>query len=305
MNVLNIIKKIGDKEKSIYKKEFISPIFFNTVVATRISGLIYTFKIPEIAPGWYKIRAKNKKEAVIVSEASIEDIYTYLKLLPKMRVVLLFKKNTSQILKSRKIKWTLGREFTYLAIPEKGNIFNFNPETPLPVYLCDDTVMDFDKVVVRTDGANLWFDSIDNNDPAKSSYLRKSIEELVNPDKIKFPGLSFEEKLAYAIKIILDKKFIENKKEKQIKNSIMHAGGKFINFIERSDHYSVTYDVDGNKYTSHISKDPSHWVISAGICLNGNDAVFDLKSLITVIREAQHKQVIHITNHENYNEEND
>jgi len=84
----------------------------------------------------------------------------------------------------------------------------------------------------------------------------------------------------------------ERMKEVTLRNDVEFAGGQFIRHEEKNDHYSVTYEVDGQQYTSYISKDPIHQVLTAGICLEGGDKDFDLKSLISVIREGQQRKAI-------------
>lgn len=276
-NVLDLIKKVGEAESALFKREFISPIFNNVSVATTVSGLIYTFSIPKTVPGWYKIRPVDKKTAKIVGPAEPVEIEGYQRLLDRVRLVLALKHGP-----------------VYMAVPDKANKFGLSPETPLPVFLADDSILDFDRIFARFDGANFWFEAVDmGNDPTKSDYLRVSMEKLVDPKKIKFSGLTFEEKLAYTFRLTFDKKLVEDKKKFSIRGDVEHAGGKFVRFSERSDHYSVTYKVDGDEFTSIISKDPKHMVVTAGICLQGNDRTFNLKSLITVVREAQQRHIVH------------
>jgi hypothetical protein len=277
MDVLDLIAKIGAGENSITEREFVSPIFNNTLVATRVCGLIYAFTIPKTNPGWYKIRPIDGKRARIIGPADPMEIEQYQKFLDRVRLVLVMKNGP-----------------VYMAIPDKANKFGFASNELLPIFLTDDTVMDFDRVLARFDGSNFWFESVDlANDPTKADYLRISIEKLLDPKKIKFSGLTFEEKLAYSCKVTLDKKFVEDKKKLSLKEDVEHAGGKFVRFAEKSDHFSVTYKVDGEEFTSTISKDPRHMVITAGICLQNNDKTFNLKSLITVVREAQDRDIVH------------
>ena len=61
MNVLDLISKIGEKETQTLKKVFISPVFSNTVVATHIDGMVYSFTIPKVAGGWYQIQPADTK----------------------------------------------------------------------------------------------------------------------------------------------------------------------------------------------------------------------------------------------------
>ncbi len=116
--------------------------------------------------------------------------------------------------------------------------------------------------------------------------------------RIKYCGLTIEERIAYNIKYELDKKVVEESKKGTVQRDIEHAGGKHIETKERADHLFVTYEVDGEKFNSIISKEDGHKVITAGICLTdynsgeSGDTRFDLKSLISVIREGQQTRQI-------------
>jgi hypothetical protein len=276
-DALDLIKKIGEKEATLTKRAFISPIFTNRIVATHVEGINYTFDIQKASPGWYKIRPIDSKKAKLSGKAELQDIETYLKYFDKIRLVLVMKKND-----------------VYMAVPDKINKHGMLPQELVPVFLTDDTVLDFDRVVARYDGANLWFDRIDTgNDPQKAEHLRTCLEMLRDPSLVKCTGLTFEERLAYTLRITLDQRLVEDRKKQTIAGHVEHAGGKLLRFAEKTDHISVTYTVDGETFTSHVSKDPEHQVIAAGICLSGHDKNFDLKSLITVVREAKKRRVVH------------
>lgn len=280
MDALSLIEKIGKKERKITDLTFISPVFYNDMVATRIDGLLHTFTIPKTDPGWYVIKPVDVQRAEIIGKAEIHEKDKYLKYLGKIRMTLLLKKND-----------------VYMGIPDKSNKYDLPFQEMAPVLLHDDMVLDFDRVIGRYDGSNIWFESVDmRNDPAKSDYLRESLEKHRRASLIKYEGLTFEEKLAYTLRTSLDEKFIKDCKKSSLKDDVEHAGGEFVRFVERSDHFSITYRVDGEQYTSHISKGDDRKVIAAGICLNGNDNRFDLRSLITVMREAQDKRVTYRVN---------
>jgi hypothetical protein len=276
-DVLDLISKIGAQESSLTKRTFVSPNFNNDTVATRVEGIVYSFSVPK-KEGWFKFQPVNTKRARVVGPADMMEIEEYLKQLGKVRVVLVMK-----------------QQGLYMGIPDKTNNYGLGFNNLMPIYLCGDYPNDFDRVIARYDGANLWYERVDSgNDPAKGDYLRECMAKITMPEKVKFWGLTLEEKHAYALRMTFDKKFVEEQKKDTIKQDVEFAGGKFIAFNEKSDHFAVTYTVEGQQFTTRVTKDPRRMVISAGLCLAGDDHKFDLKSLVTVIREAQEREIVHI-----------
>ena len=277
MSVLDLIQSLGEAEDSLTETEFVSPVFHTDSVVMWVKGLVHRLKIPKARPGWYRIRPTDTWNAEIVSEADLMDIESYLNRFPRIRLVLVSKQGDY-----------------HLGVPLKSNAYGLQMHNPLPVFLVNDMPLLLDTVICGFDGSSLWYADLDMaNDPAKGDYLRDSFDHGKDPSEIRFKGLSIEEKLAYGLRCSLDVNHRERLKEIRLKKDVEFAGGKFVKFEERKDHYSVTYDVDGNQYTSYISKDPIHQVLTAGICLEGGDKEFDLKSLISVIREGQGRNLIH------------
>jgi hypothetical protein len=279
-DVLEIIRKLGETENSLSKREFISPVYKNKYVVTRIDKIAYTFSIPESKPGWYRFRPVNRKKAKILGPSSFQDTEIYQKLLEKVRIVLVQRDGD-----------------VFYGVPFKTNQQGLDIKILYPVYLVlDDMVQDFDEIICRYDGANLWYQAVEaNNDQAKVNYLRESLKAAALPKKLAYSGLRFEDKMAYAIRCEIDKKVLERNKEYRLKHAVEHAGGIFKSFTEKGDHFNVSYEVDGEKYTSTIAKNDELKVLTAGICLQSQDQKFDLTSLISVIREGQHRDLIHRT----------
>jgi len=276
-DVLDLISKIGKQESSLTQRTFVSPNFNNDTVTTRVEGIVYSFTVPK-KEGWFKFQPLNSKKARVVGPAEMDEIEAYMKQLGKVRIVLVMK-----------------QQGMFMGIPDKTNNFGLGINNLMPVYLCGDYPSDFDRIIARYDGANLWYERVDSgNDPAKGDYLRECMAKVVMPDKIKFSGLTLEEKQAYSLRLTFDKKLVEDQKKDTIKQDVEFAGGKFIGFSEKSDHFAITYTVDGQQFTTRVTKDPRRMVVSAGLCLAGNDRKFDLKSLVTVIREAQERRIVHI-----------
>jgi hypothetical protein len=71
----------------------------------------------------------------------------------------------------------------------------------------------------------------------------------------------------------------------RLSEALAHAHGRLQSYAERGDVYAVTYEVDGRVYTSAVRRDDLT-VTAAGICLSEQDPIFDLTSLVGVMREA-------------------
>jgi hypothetical protein len=284
-DIFNLIDKISEQEETITKRVIVSPVFYNKRIIVRVHGIIHYLKIPKTEPGWYTFKALNNKQAEVTAPAEIDQIQSYLKYLPKIRFILVQKKKNS-----------------YLGVPIKGNQFGFKISDLFQVLLCDDTVTSFSKCLCRFDGANIWFESIDiSTNLSIGDYLNESLDAFKDPLKIKIPGLTLEEKIAYNIRFKIEQKIkeqreelLEEKKKSKIQRDVEFAGGKFIQSSEKSDHFYVTYEIDGDIFHSIVSKDQRHHVITAGICLTDHetgragDTDFDLKALVSVIKEGQH-----------------
>jgi hypothetical protein len=279
-SVLDLISKLGKVEDSLKDMKFVSPVYKNRNVITRIAGIIYPFSIPETKSGWYKFKPKNRKEARVDSACELQEVEGYLKCLKKVRMILVQRDGD-----------------IFYGVPFKNNDQGLDFKTLYPIYLVtDDYAMDFDEVICRFDGSNLWYQSVEmNNNQQKVDYLRRCLLAAAFPKNLVYLGLRFEDKMAYACRCEIDKKVLARNKEYTLKKAVEHAGGIFKTFTEKGDHFSITYEVDGERYTSTVSKADNQQVLTAGICLSGGDKKFDLTSLVSVIREGQNRDLIHRT----------
>jgi len=294
--ILGAISKLGKSESDFVGGTFVAPVVDATEVRAWIGRISHPLSIgrPE-RPGWYRFKASGFKTAEMVGDADIEEIDGYLARLPKLMVTV-----------------ALRIDGVYHGIPMKGNARGLEWGRLHPVFLTDDMVDDFDRVVCRHDGANLWYERLDaSNDPSKAVYLREMFAKPIEAAYIRYPGLTFEERAVYAMRMALDREARErmrrmrsaerrrrqeelrSRSERGIRADVEHAGGVFLGFREKATQYEVTYEVDGEQYTSIVAKDSAHTVLSAGICLEGGDSNFDLKSLVTVMREGQDRNAIY------------
>jgi len=275
---LDLVRKIGQEENLVAQGnvEFISPVYENRTIAATVQRLLYKFYIPKIKPGWYIFKAVDFEKAKVVREADFIEIENYLKNFSKIRLT-----TTHKV------------DGIYYGLPQKNNSIGKDFKNPVPIYLTDDTIMDFDKIIGRCDGPHIWFESVDiKNDFTKSTYLRESYEKMRSPEDIRFSGLSIEEKLAYAFRFAIDKEIKIKMQSKGLEDSVKHAGGNLLSYSELSDSFKVTYTVGRQQFTSYVSKDNGYSVITAGICLSGHDKKFDLASLISVLLQGQREGLI-------------
>ena len=87
----------------------------------------------------------------------------------------------------------------YLATPAHQADGRFRWEGLVPVHLVEEA-QPFEVVEARFDGAQCWFERLDpRRDPAVAAYLRQALQDAVAVDKLCRPGLTAEERTAYAL----------------------------------------------------------------------------------------------------------
>ncbi len=267
---------MAQEEQTFRKRKFIAPATKRGKVCTRMSGMIYTFDIENSDfEGWGLFKPVSEKKAKLVKEADIHAVDQYLKLLKAYRLRLVYKLFGS----------------TWLAYPvnESDALQRLGKVKPVLVRLVT-AGKDFDQIVARFDGAAFWFDKLDRKaDPFLAKDLREALkdEKLVGDLNIK--GLTPETKTTYDIavdrRILLLKEFQESTDEGRLKAALKTGGGSLEDFEDRGEYWVVNWTTsNGEKHHSAIQKE-NLTVMSAGICLAGEDDRFDLQSLVAVVED--------------------
>ena len=175
-----------------------------------------------------------------------------------------------------------------LALPANWADRRFEISQPVTVQLAEDCDL-FDVLAARYDGGQFWFDQVDPRaDPASAAYLRRELTQMTEPQKLARLGLTDGQRRVYAAMyqsrttaILADQR---HRGELRLTAALAQAGATFRDFNEAGDTYRVSFAVDGRRHTSVVRKDDLS-LLSAGICLSGQDRVFDLNSLVGVLRE--------------------
>jgi hypothetical protein len=287
-----IFNKLSEAEDRFLESEFLAPRVPGGEVRVRIAGVACTLRVtPDEAEGWGVFRPASHTEAVFVREAGLAEQRRYLALFPLVRLILC----------SREQGQRPAAPGQWLAAPAHQGDGRFKIEGLVPVRLAGEA-QQFDVIRARFDGANFWFEGLDPaSDPAAAAYLRQQLQARIEPNLLDRPGLTPEQRAAYAVNGFLREEAAprrDNRRRKQhkqqtiddaedkLREALEHAGAELVDYLERNDSYRVTFSVGGRRHVSAVAKDDLQ-VQVAGICLSGQDRQFDLASLVGVIREAE------------------
>jgi hypothetical protein len=257
-------------EQHFLAGEFLAPACRGGLVQVRLAGVVCRLNIhPADFEGFGVFRPRSYKEAELVRPARLAERRRYLELFPLVRLVLAVRH---------------GGEWWALLAHRADS--RFQMDGPVPVRLVEEALA-FEVIESRFDGAHFWYAGPDAGwDPARGAYLRQAQEQEVEPAALSRPGLTGEERAAYALAFQATEKARRLKEEGLLREALAHAGADLKEWREREDVYAVTFEVGGERHVSVVSKKDLA-VQVAGICLSGQDEAFDLNSLVGVIREAQ------------------
>jgi hypothetical protein len=269
-----VLEALAAAEERAFAAEFLAPMIRRGTVQVRIAGIVCRLRVsPADFEGWGVFRSTSATVARLVRPARLQDCRQYLDLLPLLRVIV-----------------CLRDEDRWLATPANRADGRFRIEGLVPVRLVEEAEL-FEVLLTRFDGAQCWYDGPDpRRDPGTAAYLRDSMARMVEPGQLSRPGLTAEERAAYALnyapRLQAEIEARRDCAEERLREALAHAGAEFREYQERGDVYRVGYEVDGRRQVSVVARDDLS-VQVAGICLSGRDRQFDLQSMVGVLREAR------------------
>lgn len=269
---LALVSKIAAQEKELPGTRFIAPYLGSAAVRLRLDGLIYQMNVADCPEEcWAIMQVERAGKASFVQRAPLSMVKNYLKIFPRVRLLLLgtFKNK-------------------YWAIAAGGGTQRIKLSGPVPVQLCD-ACSPFDTVYCRFEGSLFFFEAVDRRrDPKIARQLRQALQADLKPENLQISGLVPQERLAYKM-LFLEKHNDDPQIDdnKRISTALQHAGATLDSFwyTEGGKRASVRFQVDGRLHVVEVQANDLS-VISAGICLAGQDSDFDLTSLVGVLREA-------------------
>jgi hypothetical protein len=275
VNIHDLLNKMESAEDEFLRTEFMAPVLPDGRVRVRITGIVCTLRVEEkVAPGWAILKPLAMDRAQVVAQASLRQIRDYLALFPVVRLLLVARTKSN-----------------WLALPAHRGDSRFQITNPVPVHLTTGAEP-FQQVVARFDGGHFWFQEVDRRrNPAIAAYLRQALGEETPPEELRKPTLTAEERAAYTLSFQALLAARRDKVELRLADALAHVGAEFASYIERDDAYTVAFTVDNRTYRSTVAKNDLT-ILSAGICLSGQDRRFDLQSLVGVIREGTLGQLL-------------
>ncbi|MEG3838740.1 hypothetical protein [Microcoleus sp. herbarium14] len=272
-DIRKILSQLAALEAQLLDTQFLAPCVRGGRVRVRVSSMVYTFQPqPQNFEGWAIFKPINEKIAAVVGEPSLPQLTEYLQVLVPVRLQL------ACALQGQ----------TWLAYPvnESDAKQRIGVAKPAAVHLVTEGSQ-FEPIVARWDGHCLWFEEIDRRaDPLLSEQLKRALKKLILPEEVRFKGMTPEMRAVYELVSRNIKDFDPKvRDERRLQRALKTGGGELRDFCDRQDYWLVEWTSgSGEHHTSAIAKNDLT-VMSAGICLSGEDMNFDLQSLVGVVED--------------------
>ena len=270
MSIDDILNRLEAAENDFLQRDVLAPVLPGRGVIVRIAGIICMLAVTgKRFTGWGVLRPQSLKTAALVRPATLAEIAAYLKLFPALRLIVVARE---------------GRQWYALSANQSERGIQLSGAAP--VLLAEAGIQPFETVVARFDGHFFWYERRDNRrNPALAAYLRAALDAGTPTADLRKSGLSPQERSAYEWAGALVAEAERAGVTGRLAAALAHAGGRLIAFTEREDSYTVAYQVGDERAVSTVRKG-DYSVLTAGICLSGQDARFDLTSMVSVMREA-------------------
>lgn len=269
MDVRKLIDKLAREEDDFLKGVYLAPVAKGGGICLRINGVECKLQVEDREfEGWGLFRPLSFKTARLLRAAPRALVSKYLDTLAPVELILADPAGSTRI--------------AFIAHPAGSAV---KSDGPVPVHLVA-RGEPFRHIVARFDGFHFWFQRLHpGRNPAQAAYLRKSLDQDLGPENLRWSGLTLQERRIYAQLLTRQRFYRETPGHRRLRQALEHGGAALDSYDQKGDAYSVTFVLDGARHTALIRPNDLT-VLSAGICLSGEDDNFDLQSLVGVLREA-------------------
>ena len=248
MSLANIFDRLEAQETAVLGTRVLAPILGGRRVTVKVGGVACQLAVNSHERGWSVLEVKSTTRATWLRAASLSEREKYLALLPAVRFIALERNGD-----------------IWQGLPAHAGDARFRLNGVAPIRGGGSAnVQMFDCLVARFDGTHFWFEKADaRRSPAIAEYLRQSLADQIAPEALHKKGLSSEERVAYALALYgppepelsvptnaataapswnpLAAIINPNTPDGRLAQSLQHAGGRLVSWMDRGDAYTVTY----------------------------------------------------------------
>jgi hypothetical protein len=237
-----------------------------------VRGLVYELDVAGAGPGWWMCQALDAHRAAVVDAAQPWQRGAYLALWPALRLVL--------------VEPLRDDDWVALAFNPADASQRFAISGPLVVRLVEGG-QPFERVIGRVEGATVWYDEPDRRaDPATAELLRDALA--AGHEMPPVAGLGPGERAGYALlaerRVAAARAAAAARTERRLRDALMVGGARLVGYEAGEGVLRVAWERDGQRSVTLVGANLD--VVSAGICLSGEDRRFDLASIVGVVRDA-------------------
>ncbi len=287
MDARELRDRLAAKEQEFRRSEFLAAYTERSKkIFVRVENVVCSFRVvgqPGSGFGVFKIVDGNC--ARFVKAAPFDLQRRFLDMLPKLHLILSFESDRGWVacpMNAESARKSLGLDSeTYVQ-----NVSD-----------CER----FDVITARYDGVNFWFDEVFiGADPQKSEAMRRCFVKDRTPQQMKtslarVKSVTPEENEAFRLALASWAMYQRTTTEERIKKTLADSGATMASYVVRGTNIEVRWKTTkGEEYTSLVKKETLD-VVSAGICLAGQDKKFHLKDLPYVIEEGEGRDLIYTT----------
>jgi len=284
MDIGSLMSKMKALDHDLLTTEFIAPYIGGPII-TRIAGIVYTFSPyrmsrnrnaypwPKTDHGIFRWKPIDTKRAIAqpTGRLAYHEYRKFLEHFPILKVIVI-RRHEGQWLT---VPWNAEEVYTRFGI---GGV--------LPVYLCD-RVERFDVVNVAFTPELIYMDRARLSAGWLRELKRTCSGEQLPADPYNVPGLPPEGRTALDYLLKRDEELKIALEEQRIRTALGHMDAELVSYMDQGPNQLVVrWKYRGIEYRTVVQKDNLE-VVSAGICLSGQDRKFDLTSIVSVMRERQ------------------
>lgn len=263
MKVDKLLSKLSAESSNL--AEVIAPVLNKEgKVRVVIGSHPYTFSVKVNTPGWYIIKPRSSVQAEAVREAQPFEIKQCYQVAPRFRAI--------SVRRLASNSWLV---FPFNMSDARSRGFEVKPQ---PCHLVDRNLTPFMPIVSRLWFNVLLFDS--SRVSAPREYLNSLERGEPEPPKVRGRGPEFE--IVYSMLSEEIKEAQKKTVQGRIRSAVEYLGGEFIGFTEQGEGYTVHWTDGEHTYSSRI--DANMRLVSAGICLEGQEYEQTMASTVAVMR---------------------